>query len=156
MTLFCPRTNAYVCQALPYALALNNTRANIPNIIIVGAGSQRFDIFAGQFDRNDQLASSPFTDSFLYIPNVKVSVATQVLPYLNGQTPQKRDLYELGELYGKGDVMYIYNAWLERMNVMSALEGRVSDNLTLGYVTHDVSSILSVSRHAIKLVLGQS
>jgi len=74
----------------------------------------------------------------LYIPNVKVSVATQVLPYLNGRTSQKRDLYELEELYGKGDVMHIYNAWLERMNVMNM----------------DVSSILSASRHAINLPLA--
>jgi len=124
-------------KALPYVLALNNTRANIPNIIIVGAGSQRFDIFAGQFDRNDQLTSSPFKDSFLYIPNVKVSVATQVLPYLNNQPLHKRDLYELKELYSKGDVIHIYNAWLKHMNVMNS----------------DVGSIISVSRHAINRLL---
>ena len=54
---------------------------------------------------------------------------------------QKRDLYELQDLYAKGEVMHIYNAWLEDMSATSAREGSFSDNLTLGYVTHDVSPL---------------
>ena len=77
-------------------------------------------------------------DGFLYIPDVKVSVANQVSSYLNTQMQQKRDLYELQDLYAKGEVMHIYHAWLEDMSATSAREGGVNDNLTLGYVTRDV------------------
>ncbi|KAH9019351.1 hypothetical protein EDB85DRAFT_1896772 [Lactarius pseudohatsudake] len=52
-------------QVLP--TALNNTRANIPNTIIANLGSLRFDIYAGPFTKNDQLAASPFTDVFVFI-----------------------------------------------------------------------------------------
>ncbi|KAH9019997.1 hypothetical protein EDB84DRAFT_1441946 [Lactarius hengduanensis] len=52
-------------QVLP--TALNNTRANIPNTIITNLGSLRFDIYAGPFTKNDQLAASPFTDVFVFI-----------------------------------------------------------------------------------------
>lgn len=79
-------------------------------------------------------------DGFLFIPDVKVSVANQVLHHLNNKPWQKRDLYELQDLYAKGQVMHVYHAWLERMSATSAREGNASDNLTLGYVTHDVSS----------------
>ncbi|KIL65228.1 hypothetical protein M378DRAFT_162158 [Amanita muscaria Koide BX008] len=124
---------------LPYSLSVNNTRANIPNIIITNSGSQRFDLYAGPFDKNDQLTISPFTDAFQYIANVSLSVAKQVLPSLNGVTAARRSLEAL---YGRGDVEHIYRAWLEQMNRASTLEERDGQNtkngsLTVGYVTQD-------------------
>ena len=50
-------------QALPYALTINNTRVNVPNIILTNSGELRYDIFAGAFDKNDQLTALPFADS---------------------------------------------------------------------------------------------
>ncbi|KAH8985623.1 5'-nucleotidase [Lactarius hatsudake] len=72
-------------QVLPTALTVNNIRANIPNIIITNSGSQRFDIYAGPFTKNDQLAASPFTDAFVFIAGVPLSVASTVLLALNGE-----------------------------------------------------------------------
>ena len=122
-------------NVLPYMLAVNNSRASIPNIIITNSGGLRFDIYSGTFDQNDQFTVSPFTDSYHYISNVTLSTARQVLPALNGQ-PLTRSL---DDLYTRGDVTHIYNAWLARMNAQSVLEDRDNSELTLGYVTQDVS-----------------
>ncbi|KIL68725.1 hypothetical protein M378DRAFT_157830 [Amanita muscaria Koide BX008] len=126
-------------KALPYALTVNNTRGNIPNIIIVNTGSQRFDLYAGSFNKNDQLTISPFTDAFQFIANVSLSVASQVLPTLNGLSAAKRSL---DGSYERGDVEHIYRAWLERMSRVNVWEERdtqttTKQNLTLGYVTQD-------------------
>jgi hypothetical protein len=131
-------------QAVPTALSINNTRASIPNIIIVNSGSQRFDLYEGPFTRNDQLTASPFTNTFLFIPDVAFSVATQVLPALNGQGAEnRRSLAEVREreaiLYGRGYVDKEYLEWLEEMDRRGGAERRAAENLTLGYVTQDVS-----------------
>ncbi|EKM48454.1 uncharacterized protein PHACADRAFT_108911, partial [Phanerochaete carnosa HHB-10118-sp] len=132
----------FVQEALPVALAINNSRANIPNIIITDSAELRFDIYSGPFDKNDQLTTCPFMDSFLFIPNVTAGVANQVLPILNGEGVDERkralrSLYELGEMYGRGNVERVYRAWLADMDRRSGPERRAMQNLTLGYVTDD-------------------
>jgi len=124
---------------------VNNTRSNIPNLIIANSGSQRFDIYAGPFTKNDQLTVSPFNDAFLFIPNVTFSVASQVLPTLNhaGANQRRAVMEELEarelELYGRGYVDMVYRKWLEEMDVRNnGFEKRAAQNLTLGYVTADV------------------
>jgi hypothetical protein len=112
--------------------------------MITNSGSQRFDVYAGAFTKNDQLTASPFTDSFLFIPNVTFSLAKQVLPKLNGVgATSRRSLPELEErdaiLYGKGYVDKRYMEWLEEMDRRGGVERRAAQNLTLGYVTQDVS-----------------
>lgn len=130
-------------QATPIALAINNSRASIPNIIIGNSGDLRFDLYSGPFTKNDQLTSAPFTDQYVYIPNVAFSVASQVLPALNNQgAEEKRGLLEERKrwLYERGDVAERYNAWLDAMaNSKGVQEKRATtENLTLGYVTTDV------------------
>ncbi|TCD62703.1 hypothetical protein EIP91_006528 [Steccherinum ochraceum] len=134
----------YAAEAMPVALTINNTRASIPNIMITNSGSQRFDVYAGAFTKNDQLTASPFADSFLFIPNITAGVAKQVLPALNnaGAENRKRALEELlegreRELYKKGYVDMIFRKWLEEMDRRDGLERRAGQNLTLGYVTKD-------------------
>ena len=127
---------------MKFSLTVNNSRANIPNVMITNSGSQRFDLYAGPFTKNDQLTSSPFTDSFLYIPNVTVSVASQVLPALNNAGANERraliEEYER-ERYARGDVDMRYMAWLEEMDRRNhGAERRAAQNATLGYVTSDV------------------
>lgn len=126
---------------MPVALAINNTRANISNVMITNSGSQRFDVFAGPFTKNDQLTSSPFADSFLYIANVTAGIANQVLPALNkaGANGRKRDILEAeAELYRRGFVDRRFRAWLRDMDInASGMERRSAGNLTLGYVTND-------------------
>ncbi|KAF9229934.1 hypothetical protein BU15DRAFT_69625, partial [Melanogaster broomeanus] len=77
---------------------------------------------------NDQLTAAPFTDSFLYLPNVTFSVANQVLPALNGvgAAKRKRDELEM-DLWGRG------YPWTDVLH----FEERDTTNLTLGYVTTD-------------------
>ena len=129
-------------EAMSYALTLNNTRGAIPNIMITNSGSQRFDVYSGPFTKNDQLTASPFKDPFLYIPDVPLSVAKQVLPTLNQDgANNRRELIERGfdEAYARGEVDMVYRAWLEDMDRKSnGPARRAMQNSTLGYVTHDV------------------
>ncbi|EIW54383.1 uncharacterized protein TRAVEDRAFT_173577 [Trametes versicolor FP-101664 SS1] len=134
----------FAAEAMPYALTLNNTRADVPNIMITNSGSQRFDVYAGPFSKNDQLTASPFADSFLYIADVPFSVASQVLPALNHaganerRTLEERALEQEREMYARGEVDMRYLRWLEDMDRRSnGPERRAARNATLGYVTHD-------------------
>ncbi|KAI0264244.1 Metallo-dependent phosphatase-like protein [Gloeopeniophorella convolvens] len=129
-------------QVLPTALAINNTRADIPNIIIVNSGELRFDVYSGPFTKNDQLTASPFDDAFLYIPEIPLSVASAVLPALNGEgANEKRGLEVVekraAERYARGDVDERYRRWLAEMDARAGPERRAAQNLTLGYVTKD-------------------
>jgi len=111
--------------------------------MITNTGSQRFDIYAGPFTKNDQLTSSPFTDQFLFIPDIPFSVANQILPSLNKHgADQRRSLFDElegreHELYARGHVDRRYNEWLEEMDRRGGEQRRAAGNLTLGYVTHD-------------------
>ncbi|KAI0776233.1 Metallo-dependent phosphatase-like protein [Trametes elegans] len=130
----------FATQAMPYALTLNNTRAHVPSLMITNSGSQRFDVYAGPFSKNDQLTASPFADSFLYLPDVPFAVARQVLPALNHAGANERRALEEREreLYARGDVDRRYRRWLEEMDRRSdGLTRRAAKNATLGYVTHD-------------------
>jgi hypothetical protein len=133
---------------MPIALAVNNTRASIPNVMITNSGSQRFDLYAGPFNVNDQLTVSPFADSFLYIANVPAGAANKVLPSLNSAGANGRREFEEreAELYARGYVDTRYNEWLEEMDRRNGIEKRQAANLTLGYVTADVSYSLLSSR----------
>ncbi|TFY74337.1 hypothetical protein EWM64_g9675 [Hericium alpestre] len=128
----------FIEQATPAALAINNTRADIPNIVITNSGELRFDVYGGAFTKNDQLTASPFADTYLYIPNVTFGVAKQVLPTLNNEgANEKRSLEREQELYARGDVSMRYKRWLEEMDRRDGQEKRAAKNLTLGYVTKD-------------------
>ncbi|KAI0369047.1 hypothetical protein BV20DRAFT_424119 [Pilatotrama ljubarskyi] len=134
----------FAAQAMPYALTVNNSRASVPNIMITNSGSQRFDVYAGPFTKNDQLTASPFADAFLYIPEVPFSIANQVLPALNNAgANERRELRERAlererEMYARGEVDMRFLKWLEDMDRRSnGPERRAAQNATLGYVTHD-------------------
>ncbi|KAK0218159.1 Metallo-dependent phosphatase-like protein [Armillaria fumosa] len=126
--------------ATPYALSANSGRGDIPNYILINSGSQRFDIYAGTFTKNDQLTASPFTDIFFYIPEVARKVALDTLQMMNenGSENRKRSVEREEELYKRGDVRARYMGWLSDMDQRSIQLGRrVANNLTLGYVTKD-------------------
>ncbi|KAI0685579.1 Metallo-dependent phosphatase-like protein [Cytidiella melzeri] len=130
----------FAAQALPVALKINNTRASIPAFFVTNSGSQRFDLYSGPFTKNDQLTASPFTDSFLFIPNITSGVAQNVFNALNnaGANERKRELIEREERYKRGEVDMIYREWLREMDRREgAVERRAAANLTLGYVTTD-------------------
>ena len=137
----------FISKATPTALSVNNTRANIPRLIIANSGSLRFDIYAGPFTKNDQLTASPFTDAFLYIPGVPAGIANQVLSSLNKQGESKRSVETLErEAYARGDIDMRFNKWLEEMDKRNfGLEKRKAGNMTLGYVTKDVRDSFALS-----------
>lgn len=134
---------------------MNNTRASVPNIIIANSGGLRFDVFSGTFTKNDQLTASPFTDGYLFIPNVTYGVASKVLPVLNGDSEfaetkrsekserrkrmEERIRKREEEMWARGEVGMRYNAWLKEMDRRDGMQRRAAANLTLGYVTTDVS-----------------
>jgi len=130
-----------ISKAAPTALSINNTRANIPRLVIANSGALRFDVYTGSFTKNDQLTASPFADAFLYIPGIPAGVANQILSVLNKQGENKRsmDTLEQREAYARGEIDMRFNKWLEEMDKRSfGVEKREAGNLTLGYVTTDV------------------
>ncbi|KAH9036299.1 5'-nucleotidase [Lactarius hengduanensis] len=118
-------------QVLPTALTVDNTRANIPNTIITNSGSLRFDIHAGPFTKNDQLAASPFTNAFVFIAGVPLSVASAA-------RMDRRELAEAAERYARGDVETRYRLSGPRICMRRRDPNAVRQNLTPGYVTKDV------------------
>ncbi|KAF9052347.1 hypothetical protein BDZ89DRAFT_425324 [Hymenopellis radicata] len=131
----------FIEQATPYTLSLNNSRSSIPNIMVINSGSQRFDIYAGPFTKND-ITASPFDDPFLYIPEVPLSAVLDTIHTMNsaGSNNRRRSLEHEEELYRRGDVSSRYNDWLKEMDRRYTALGRredVTDNITLGYVTTD-------------------
>ena len=132
-------------QAIPFALAINNSRASIPNIIITNSGSQRFDVFAGSFTKNDLLTATPFKDTFKFIPNVSFSVAERVLSSLNDASANERRAFQEvlqereNEFHARVYVDNVYRRWLKEMDSRrNQIELAAVTNLTLGYVTTDV------------------
>ncbi|SJL03469.1 related to 5^ nucleotidase [Armillaria ostoyae] len=126
--------------ATPYAISVNNSRADILNYLLINSGGQRFDIYAGPFTKNDQFTIEPYTNTFFYVPEVPLSVALDTLQTMseNGEETRKRSLEREEELYRRGDVRARYMDWLSEMNQRFVeLERRDSNNLTLGYVTTD-------------------
>ncbi|KAJ7635196.1 Metallo-dependent phosphatase-like protein [Roridomyces roridus] len=138
-------------EAIPTVLALNTTRTGIPSLVIISAGSQRFDIYKGPFTKNDQLTASPFVNEFLYIPDVPFEAATAVLPELNRAGAERLWGQEQEEGEGEGEERQMrlwrqeravekgYVEWIGdmqrryRARAGAALQGE----LTSGYVTED-------------------
>ncbi|KDQ16095.1 hypothetical protein BOTBODRAFT_107742 [Botryobasidium botryosum FD-172 SS1] len=130
-------------KIIPVALKIGfPERANISNVIVANAGSQRFDLLKGPFTRNDQLVVSPFTNAFVYIPNVPFSIAKQVLGQLNSAgSPQRRtaDGLESAEDYAAGHIQSRFDRW--RQDQWARFGHRAAnENFTLGYVTKDSCS----------------
>nr|POF22076.1 secreted protein [Quercus suber] len=80
-----------LAQALS-TVVKNESRAEIPRVIVLNTGSVRFDLVKGPFTYDDSFIVSPFTDAFQYIANVPYSAAVQVLPTLNAGAYEKRSL----------------------------------------------------------------
>lgn len=162
-------------QALPAALAVNNSRADTPHIVIANSGGLRFDLYEGPFTKTDALSDQPWHNGFFYIPNVTLDDALQVLPVLNGDTSsasrrrsegdsemQWRRIHEESvresmqerarkreqEKWARGDITLRYNRWLQDMDKRAGALRRDTGNLTLGYVTTDVSLALVCSSGA--------
>ncbi|KAH7929593.1 hypothetical protein BV22DRAFT_123592 [Leucogyrophana mollusca] len=114
----------FIEDAVPTALAINNTRADIPNIMITNSGSQRFNVFAGPFTKN--------------------AAGADERRRKRGEF--ERELWKRSEEFGRGEVETVFRRWLEDMD-RRARSGEMgaerrdavvaAQNLTLGYVTTD-------------------
>ncbi|KAG2138338.1 Metallo-dependent phosphatase-like protein [Suillus clintonianus] len=130
----------FIENAVPYALAINNTRDSIPNLIIINSWALRFDVLRGSFTKNDQLTTMQYKDSFLYIANVTSRIANQVLPTMNNPIAAKRKRDDIEEEIWNREIDDTrYRAWLEEMDHRPGVGGReaTSSNWTFGYVTRD-------------------
>jgi hypothetical protein len=82
-----------IFKLLQTALAtvvVNETRKDIPRLIIINTGSVRFDLAQGPFTYDDSFIVSPFQDSFEFIPDVPYEQASKVLAILNAGPFQKK------------------------------------------------------------------
>lgn len=88
-------SNGSIYGLIPIALAatvVNESRADIPRLIILNTGSIRFDLVQGPFTYDDSFIVSPFNNRFQFIPDVPYAQASQVLGVLNaGPYQKKRD-----------------------------------------------------------------
>lgn len=147
-------------KVLPTVISTSNPdRKGVPNLVIANTGSQRFDLYAGPFTKNDQYIVSPFTDAFQYIKDVPYKYANQVIHKLNNDkvaqaTSRKRDVSTKEieeELYAQGHISHIYNRWMKDQHSFATANSAAAEDLakldaradaaqeqrTLGYVTKD-------------------
>lgn len=125
-------------QVIPVAISINNTRNDIPHYLITNTGSQRFDVYAGPFTKNDQYTVTPYKNGIQFIANVTVGDAKQVLDAMNEVGEQRRREF-VDEVYGRGYVEDQFRDWLRGMARREGPQRREAGNVTLGYVTKDVS-----------------
>lgn len=89
------------------ATVVNESRADIPRLIILNTGSIRFDLVQGPFTFDDSFIVSPFTNRFVFLPDVPYAQASQVLGVLNAGPYQKK----------KRDL------WASEMNIVNPFNG---------------------------------
>lgn len=124
-------------EVLPTVISTSNKdRAGVPNFVLANSGAQRFDLYAGDFTKNDQYIVSPFTDAFLYLQDVPYKYANQILEHLNRQgayaAKKKRSgltnaeetawRREEKERYKSGEVEHIYRQWRASQQVALSTE----------------------------------
>lgn len=154
--------NLLTNQVLPTVISTSNPdRQGVASIVLANSGSQRADLYAGDFTKNDQYIVSPFLDAFLYIKDVPYQYAQQVVGQLNKagayrrsissgsplhQTLFSSDEPRTDESYAQGEVEPIYQAWRqsqfraateEQRRSLAQLDARADEQATLGYVTSD-------------------
>ncbi|KAI1877996.1 uncharacterized protein JN550_000178 [Neoarthrinium moseri] len=123
-------------------VVVNETRKEIPRYIIANTGSIRFDLYKGPFTYDDFFIVSPFTDVFMYVPDVPCSLASSVLGRLNkaganekrnlGYMPIERDICvdPITAPLGARDVF-------DHVHSDAAVTRRQVVDLVAGYTTKD-------------------
>ncbi|KAF2113951.1 Metallo-dependent phosphatase-like protein [Lophiotrema nucula] len=145
-------TDGNIFKLLQTALStvvVNETRKDIPRLIIINTGSVRFDLAKGPFTYDDSFIVSPFADAFQFIPDVPYSQASQVLGILNAGPFQKkkRDLstenFNFSPVLADRDLCldppmtHSYGAMGKRSYPAGRLIRRQSTSPSPGYTTKD-------------------
>jgi hypothetical protein len=131
----------FVDDALPIALSDNRSVAAY-RYFVIGTGVLRYDIFQGTFDQNDQLTASPYPNELWYIPNVPLKDAIATGQKMNQESSEAEGSFSDSEAHHgqRRDIMEVDQTRLRWLAEMSdAQSEQVAENLTLGYVTKDVS-----------------
>jgi hypothetical protein len=130
-------------------VVVNETRKDIPRLIIINTGSVRFDLAKGPFTYDDSFIVSPFHDAFQYIPDVPYEQAKQVIDILNAGAFQKkkRDLstadFNFNPILADQDtcidppITHDYKGLTRRSKQGGRLIRRQSTAPTPGYITKD-------------------
>ncbi|KAH7081188.1 Metallo-dependent phosphatase-like protein [Paraphoma chrysanthemicola] len=141
-----------IFKLLQTALAtvvVNETRKDIPRLIIINTGSVRFDLAKGPFTYDDSFIVSPFDDAFQFIPDVPYEQASKVLAILNAGPFQKkkRDLeasdFNFSPILADRDtcidppLTHQYDGLNRRSKQGGRLIRRQSTSPTPGYTTTD-------------------
>ena len=74
-------------QILPSKIR-DDSREDIPRIVLSNTGAIRFDVFKGPFTIDTMYTVSPFTSGFRFVKDVPISVAKRLLQILNQEVPQ--------------------------------------------------------------------
>ncbi|QVM08181.1 hypothetical protein D8B26_002874 [Coccidioides posadasii str. Silveira] len=105
------------------ATVVNDSRAEVPRLILTNSGAIRFDLVQGPFTIGDSYIVSPFKNAFEFIPDVPYSVASKVLGVLNRGPWQKRDDFASpNQIFTGGDACVDppYTAMQERSEVLKS------------------------------------
>jgi hypothetical protein len=68
-------------NVIPRIILSNHTRFNhsgIPALVIANTDGIRFDMYQGEFTRDDEFMINPFPDRFMFVGGVKVEVGRKV------------------------------------------------------------------------------
>ncbi|EIW67684.1 hypothetical protein TREMEDRAFT_33515 [Tremella mesenterica DSM 1558] len=127
--------------------ALTDEKRKGPRVIIANAGSVRFDLFQGRFDKNDELTVSPFDNDFVYT-RLPAGLAKRIHEEMERAGASKFLPSSPG--YIEAGVEDTYNAWMSEQwssylfqhikgggTEQTALESVSENTPTMGYVTHD-------------------
>nr|KIR89221.1 vacuolar protein [Cryptococcus tetragattii IND107] len=137
-------------KVLPKTVVDHEGGKDQARIIIGNAGSLRFDLFQGVFDRNDELTVSPFTSAFLYT-RLPASLARNITDQMNRAGASKlmskspMTPYEEEQRVKRIHDKWMYEQWQAYERVI-AQEGDTQKVMvdkgkdkprTLGHVTRD-------------------
>ncbi|PKI84737.1 hypothetical protein MVES1_001224 [Malassezia vespertilionis] len=91
---------------------VNPRHADTPTLLLINSGSQRFDVLAGPFTKNDQYVVSPFRDNFLYVEKVPWRLAQNLVHGLNRRGALVNGLHN-AQHAAQGDADSIFRRYLK-------------------------------------------
>jgi len=116
----------------------NPARAEVPRMIFINGGSQRFDVFKGAFTYDTSFLVSPFTSRFYFARDVDYDVAAKLLQWFTDDaSPYSAAAAAMGEAPATT------NTPPHRLRRQERRQQQVlgkTYNLTRGYTTDDALS----------------
>ncbi|POW14571.1 hypothetical protein PSHT_07348 [Puccinia striiformis] len=136
-----------------------------PPLVVVNTGAMRFDILAGNFTVNDQLITMPFSNTFVYVPDVPRAIAQEFLKAMNqGGTARHRsgsknlrrdferwDEVEKDESYHLGqDVQERYQRWVQLQSAHRRPDQPYLSSSSSSQVDKNVIIERSIQKHRLR------